>query len=180
MKVTTKPNTVEGKLKIRVRLICDRQDLIEEQKLRSQGLTPVMFDRLDMYWLDLFIGDTDLGSACIDPDLNDPEHFSIRRNWSEISDESWPEVKKVATKFFLKSPEYKQQIKWTQSLIDAGYKGFGGEPCKVCEHWFEVQGKHLHRTYEGKIYPYHKSDCLAGEQEILDEKGLPFKEKQHA
>jgi hypothetical protein len=137
-------------LELQVRLITDRQDLLEEVKLRREGLRPCMSDRVDMFWVD-----TQLGSLVIEPNLDNPEKFTVDRAGG-FKPNLTKEVVGQITEWFKERPEYLQQVAWTQKLIEGGYKEVRfpkGEPCPTCMHYFLQQGKHAHREYEGRLWP---------------------------
>ncbi len=71
-------------LYMETRYICDRQGLIKEAELRRQGLKPCMWDRIDMYWVEVRCGDKK-EIYCIDPDLSESGEFSVSAQHGVIS-----------------------------------------------------------------------------------------------
>lgn len=164
--------TIQGDVTMRMRLISDRQNLLERQKLRDEGLMEVMLDRLDMYWVDVSIGDKHIGALSINPSLADPALFTVSWQFTEVDSRDMDELRHMVIGYFSNRPEYKNQVQWMKNLVTAGYGQGSSKVCGICNHFFKVPGKHMHRKFEDKVYPFHPSTKLAGSQEILDENGV--------
>lgn len=81
------------------------------------------FGRLDMYWVDITLDGQSLDPVCIDPSLDNPEDFTVAKNWCKAS--PFPEIATKVSAWFKERPEYQQQIKWVTNLRDFMASKFG-------------------------------------------------------
>jgi hypothetical protein len=136
-----------------IRFISDRQDLLEDIKSRRAGLAAYMFDRIDMYWIQ----------------VNDAR-YSIEPYW-RTSNVGWTlnlqygvsnkESESLATEVFKLSVESKNQEKWIKNLADAGYFEDGVWPgkdtykCDRCGSTYKNGSTHEHiKLDNGRIVPH--------------------------
>ena len=152
---------ISNDCKTSIRFICDRQDLIEETKIRQLGLSSFMLDRIDMYWIEVQTPQSgkDGVTFSVDPYYNsetDKISWSITKQYGKKSDMAYH----LAKKAFEGSDEEQNLIKWTRNLADAEYfsKGVWGCPdtssCKYCKCYYKNGTTHEHIIYEGKIIPH--------------------------
>lgn len=86
---------------------------------RRQDITDIKkFQRTDMFWVEIFCNGTDTGSVAIDPDFENPEKFSISKNWCEIERAQFHKIKDRVSRWFTAQPEYQQQVDWIKQILE--------------------------------------------------------------
>jgi hypothetical protein len=149
---------ISNTCKISFRFIADRQFLIEETKLRQLGLDAFMFDRLDMYWIEVQTPKSGIKhiSFSVDPEYNsatDKISWSIAHQYGDHSDTDY----QLARKAFKGTEEEQNLFKWTRNLVEGEYfsKGRWGcpdtSPCKFCKSTYKNGTTHEHLMYNNKI-----------------------------
>jgi len=143
-------------IKITTRLISDRQDLLEDMKARQAGLDAYMYDRLDMFWIEVDI-DGKTSTFAVDP-RESGVPFSLSHQYG-------PRRKldpKLAELAFSGSKEEIQQNQWMKALEEGGYfedgqfPGKDTEHCPHCGRVFKIGSTHEHKRYEGKVVPHNE------------------------
>lgn len=149
-----------AKVQFSVRYICDRQ-FNPDDNIQWVMERLSLYNRWDMFWVDCKFEDVDLGAYCIDPSLVDPVKFAISKNYNKVSNH---EFLAVAEAFFLKSPEYQQQIQWIKKLQET-FDKYGG----VREFFNECfKLKNLHDTHKLKVCIKHRKLFENGNRKELD------------
>jgi hypothetical protein len=143
-----------------IRLISDRQNLINELTIRRLGLYPYMFDRLDMYWITLSRDGMEF-KFYVDPcyGFDSTDKFDI----SLTSYEGCPskEDTEMAYILFRKTEAFCNMKTWTENLENAGYFEDGRFPgtntytCQHCNSVFKSGTTHEHIKYDNRIIYHH-------------------------
>lgn len=105
-----------AKITFKIRFISDRQKRPSFYRPNdgTYEQSYLGFHRRDMFWIDVFYDNVDLGALLVEPDLNLPEKFTINYNHCKALPKI--AIKEVAENWFLKQPEYLQQIIWVKAL----------------------------------------------------------------
>jgi hypothetical protein len=116
-----------GQVEFKCRLICDRQGWNEHpiQYAMEEGIL-CGFSRMDMYWIDCQLEDCSLGALLVDPDPENVNIFTVRRNHNKVNGKQGQALCVRAAEWFKTQPEYQQQVKWMQAIQDGLYKPRGG------------------------------------------------------
>lgn len=145
----------EKKMQVEVRFISDRQDLIQEIKLRKLGIDRYMYDRLDMYWLDVKCPDGQTGTYCVEPDLNGG--WYIAHHGGASSDA----MRDAASEFFSDSEYEANMKKWIKNLCDANYFEEGRYPgkntnvCPHCHGTYAIGTSHEHKKFDNGVWAHN-------------------------
>jgi hypothetical protein len=155
-----KSSPIQIQPKHKIEFICNRQDLLENIKLRKLGLESYILDRLDMYWIKINS----------DGDFNESTIFSVEPWYSEKGfsyslshqyGKYTSEARKIANDLFLGSKEEANMKQWTESLYKSGYfkelRNFMGKEskntnvCPHCKSYWEVGTSHDHIMFDERI-----------------------------
>ena len=123
------------RLKFKARPICDRIPKNSKENILLDGtLNPC--GRKDMYWVEISLGENDLGPVVIEPNFNNPKHFTVEVNHCKIETLQFHALAKLVEAWFISQPEYKQQQENIKQLLTffaqfGGYENFVQEGCKI-------------------------------------------------
>ncbi len=148
-----------------IRFISDRQNLLQAAKARRLGLEPYILDRIDMYWIEVPVEVTSVGTSTITyvVDVSDDLTWSLSLQYGhgEETDLNYDRYYKIAEEKFKGSEEEAKQKQWLQALKEGGYfddgryPGKNTEDCQHCRGRFRKGTVHEHVRYNGRIIPHN-------------------------
>lgn len=154
--------TLDTELTFDIRYISDRQDMLISTEMQRLGFIPItMFERTDMYWIDIntsYIKDS-LFSIALDPSEESILSYSLQYVPESIKYTDLSCVVQDAIDYFKTTHEYTHFLKWRKNIIQtlSERKKLYSHAiqCPICNQYYAIENKHFHRHLEdGRVYNY--------------------------